>query len=179
MRYDVYKCFIPECFLDTNLVELIFEKTGVVNHKKGNSSVLAAMQSDKLKDNFAVAIIDDDKVKVKALEEFNLNVRLSKVGLKIYKHPLRAHFVIQLSPAIEQWILRECAKAEVNMGNYGLEDNLETLRKMKAITQRSDERFKRLFREMMQCSSCDEIIELKRWLIFLKDNNYNTDLDLL
>lgn len=50
---------------------------------------------------------------------------------------------------------------------------------MKGLAQRNDERFERLFKDMVENKSCKELNELKRWLLFLKENNYNTDLDLL
>ena len=49
MPFDVYKCFMPECYLDTNLVEVLLNKPYTVNHKKGNSSIVKAMESDRLK----------------------------------------------------------------------------------------------------------------------------------
>ena len=170
---------MPECFLDTNLVEALLECANEVNHKKGNSSVITTMSEEKMRGNFAVAIIDDDKVKVKALETFEKVERLCKDGLKFYKHPERQHFVIQISPAIERWLLKESLKADVDMTTYGLGNDLNALRKMKGAIQRNDDRFKKLFKEMLKNENCDEIIELKRWLKFLKEKNYNTDLDSL
>lgn len=39
--------------------------------------------------------------------------------------------------------------------------------------------FERLFKDMQNNKSWYELIELRRWLLFLKENNYTTDLDLL
>ncbi len=50
MPFDVYKAFIPECFLDTNLVEVLLNKPLSVNHKKGNSTVAVQMKT-KLANN--------------------------------------------------------------------------------------------------------------------------------
>ena len=63
MLFDIHACFMPECFLDTNLVEFLLEKTNSVNHKKGNSSVAAKMNEKRFLDSFLVGIIDDDKIK--------------------------------------------------------------------------------------------------------------------
>jgi hypothetical protein len=153
---------MPECFLDTNLVEVLLECVDAVNHKKGNSSV-----------------IDDDKVKVKGLNEFDKIERLWKSGLKLFRYPGRNHYVVQLSPAIERWLLNECSKGGINLSEYGLPENLKGLEKMKGLSQRKDEKFKRLFKDMLKKDKCNEMIELKRWLLFFKENNYKTNLDLL
>jgi hypothetical protein len=170
---------MPECFLDTSLVEVLLECSDAVNHKKGNSSVIKIMSEGRLRNNFVVAVIDDDKVKVKGLEDFVKIEKLCKAGLKFFNHSERNHYIIQLSPAIELWLLNECSKGDVNLSLYDLPGSLKGLRSMKGISQRKDERFKRLFRDMLNNDKCDEIIELKRWLIFFRDNNYNSNLDLL
>ena len=181
MLFDVYKCFLPECYLDTLLVEVLLNKPFSVNHKKGNSSIAAIMHNSPLKDGFAVGVIDEDKVRLKELDTFDEEERLSKKGIKIYTHSVRKHFFIQICPAIEKWILKECEKATIDIASdrYQLPNTLKGLKAMKGLTQRNDERFKRLFRDMSENEHCDELIELRRWLIFLKENNYNTDLDLL
>lgn len=179
MPFDVHKCFMPECYLDTNLVEVLLECQDAVNHKKGNSSVIEAMAGDRMKDNFVVGLIDDDKVKVKRLEEFKKIERLWKQGLKMFKHPDKSQYVIQVSPAIEKWLLNECVKGGISPEEYSLPTELEGLRALKGLSQRKDERFRKLFRSMLENEKCDEIKELKRWLIFLRETNYKTNLDLL
>lgn len=181
MSFDVYKCFLPECYLDTLLVEVLLNKPLSVNHKKGNSSITTVMRNEPLKDGFAVGIIDEDKVRLKELNTFTKVERLSKKGLKIYRNYKKKHFFIQICPAIEKWLLEECEKASLDIASekYKLPNTLKGLRAMKGLTQRSDERFKRLFNDMCDNESCDELIELRRWLLFLKENNYNTNLDLL
>ncbi len=179
MLFDVYKCFIPECFLDTALVEVLLECSNAANHKKGNSTVIKMMGEQRMGGNFIIAVIDDDKVKVKELEEFDKIKRLWQKGLKLFKHPAKSHFIIQLSPAIEQWLLNECNKGKVDLTYYGLPTDLRGLKSMKGLSQRKDERFKKLFRAMLKNDKCDEIIELKRWLVFFRENNYKTNIDLL
>lgn len=181
MPFDVYKCFLPECYLDTTLIEFLFQKSFSVNHKKGNSSIAVAMRNSRLKDMFAVGVIDDDKVKLKELELFNKVERLSKRNLKLFRKPDSHHYFIQICPALEKWILNECLKGGINTADekYNLPTTLKGLIDLKGLTQRNEIRFKMLFKDMLENEHCDEIIELKRWLLFLKENNYNTNLDLL
>ena len=60
---------IPECYVDTNLVETLVCKAGC-NHQKGCNQVAKVMQ-EKFADRFAVGIIDADKRKPGYLNNFN------------------------------------------------------------------------------------------------------------
>ncbi len=133
----------------------------------------------KLTDNFVVALIDDDKRKLKALDKFDKVVRLCTTGLKLYTHPARQHYFIQISPAIEKWILVEAEKAKINLEDYDLPNNLTELVDLKDRTQRDNKKIHRLFQDMLQNESCSEIRELKRWLIFFRDNHYNSNIEAL
>lgn len=179
MQFDAHSCFMPECYLDTNLVEFLLGRANSVNHSKGISSVAAKMKEKRFKDSFAVAIIDEDKRKLEELENCLRVTRLWRTGLKLFKKPHQQHYFIQLCPAIEKWIINECDKGAINLADYDLPVRFDDLKKLKGFAQRSDDRFRKLFWEMLQNDDCDEIIELKRWLKFLKENNYNTDLELL
>jgi hypothetical protein len=166
---------MPECFLDTNLVEVLLEKSNSVNHKKGNGTIARAMDDKRLVDSFVVGVIDEDKIRLKKLDEFTEQKMLSRPGLKLFTHPARKHFFIQVRPAIEQWILKECEKGEIDLQEYELPESLKALKLMKGLSEREDARFKRLFKAMLENEKCDELIVLKNWLIFLRDNNYDTD----
>lgn len=179
MPFDIHSSFIPECYLDTNLVETILKAPNCVNHRKGNSNVVGRMEEDRVSDKFLVAVIDDDKVKVKGLEKFRLVERLSRNGLRLFSHLSKKHYLVQLSPAIERWLMNECGKAAINLSEYGFPDTIKGWKNLKNRAQRNDGKFKDLFRLMLENEKCDEIIELKRWLVFFRDNNYNTNLDLL
>lgn len=68
---------MPECYLDTNLVEVLLNAPDSVNHQKGNTKIAVLMQN-RLVDNFAVALIDDDKRKLRVLDEFEKVERLCR-----------------------------------------------------------------------------------------------------
>lgn len=164
--------------MDTNLVEVLLNKPDTVNHQKGISSIAILMRG-QLSDTFVVALIDDDKQKLALLKEFSKVERLSRTSLTLFRHAVRKHFFIQLSPAIETWLIEESAKGEINFSDYGLPDSINGLKRLKGLPQRKDPRFSKLFKDMLQNEKCDEIIELKRWLIFFRDNTYNSNIDLL
>ena len=178
MLFDIHSCFIPECYLDTNLVEFLLGSPSSVNHTKGNGTVVAKMK-DKFADSFAVGILDDDKRKLREIEGCDKIERLWRNGLKFFRHKCKQHYFILISPAIEKWILNESEKAEINLSKYELPVNIKEMKSIKGFTQRNDTKFKKLFHDMLLNEKCDEIMELKRWLLFLKENNYNTNIDLL
>ncbi len=57
-------CIIPECYADTNLINLLIGKD--CNHQKGCPNVCKTM-AHKFNNEFAVGIIDKDKHEPKAM----------------------------------------------------------------------------------------------------------------
>ncbi len=81
---------IPECYIDTNLVETLVCTAGC-NHQKGCNQVAKIMQK-KFADRFAVGIIDADKRRPSYFSEFREIA--SSEHLKLFRHPNRPHFII-------------------------------------------------------------------------------------
>ena len=96
---DLY--IIPECYIDTCLVESLLETEGV-NHQKGCNVVTGVMDS-KYADKFAVGIIDDDKKKPSYVNEF-YNLATTDF-LVLLKHLTRPHYLIMVKPAMDGFIL--------------------------------------------------------------------------
>lgn len=92
---------IPECYIDTNLVETLV-CTGGCNHQKGCNQVAKVMQ-EKFADRFAVGIIDADKRRPGYLNEFYEIA--SSEHIKLFRHPARSHFMILVHPAADGFIL--------------------------------------------------------------------------
>ena len=145
---------VPECYVDTNLINVLLNKA--CNHPKGCATVCKTLDA-KLADQFAIAIIDKDKKEPKAVEQF------VKIGesehLVVSKHQTRHHYLIQIKPAIESFILDAAEELGINLSDYGLKTELEELRIIsKTITAKKDDRFARLFHVLrtashMQCLS--------------------------
>lgn len=136
---------IPECYVDTNLVETLVCPGGC-NHQKGCNQVAGVMQK-KFADRFAIGIIDADKRRPGYLNEFREVA--SSEHLRLLRHYGRPHFIILVSPAIDGFIL-SCAKAaQVNMTDYELSPVLkEFTAQTKNVMSNKDVRFKRLFKSM-------------------------------
>lgn len=92
---------IPECYVDTNLVETLVCPNGC-NHQKGCNQVAKIMR-EKFVNRFAVGIIDADKRRPGYLNEFR-EIAASE-HLKLFRHSIRPHFIILVHPAVEGFIL--------------------------------------------------------------------------
>ena len=106
MNYSI----IPECYIDTNLVETIVPPAKEpnsfgYNHQRGCGTVTSVMQKE-LADSFALGIIDKDQHDVDYLKEFAKVIITD--SLILHKHKTRHHYIIQVCPAMERFILKKC-----------------------------------------------------------------------
>ncbi|MDE6522511.1 MAG: hypothetical protein K2L17_06820 [Muribaculaceae bacterium] len=157
---------IPECYIDTNLVETLACHSGC-NHQKGCNQVAKVMQ-EKYADRFAVGIIDADKRRPGYLNEFS--EICSSTHIKLLRHSVRCHYIILIYPAADGFIL-SCAKtAEINLTDYNLSPILkEFTAQTKNVMSNKDFRFKRLFKSMEDMGEMKLMQEL---LIYLVNNPY-------
>lgn len=160
---------IPECYIDTNLVETLVCDGGC-NHQKGCNQVAKVMQ-EKFAGRFAVGIIDADKRQPSYLKEFG-QVACSE-HLELLRHKERPHFIILVHPAADGFIL-SCAKAaDVNMKDFNLSSKLEEFTaQTKNVMSNKDIRFKRLFKALKETG---EIRLLRVVLAYLVEATYNAD----
>ena len=93
---------IPECYIDTNLVETLIITDGC-NHQKGCNTVVKTMQQ-KFANTFSVGIIDEDKRQVSYVKEFSEIARTPSLRLK--KHGSKPHYLIMVSPAMDGFLLK-------------------------------------------------------------------------
>lgn len=169
-------CFIPECFVDTNLLETLVPPQKQYNHQKGCGTVTKVMK-EKFKNDFSVGIIDKDKKQVDYLNEFELVINSDPIFL--HKHKSKHHYIIQISPAIEQFMLSEAAGAGVDITAYDLPSELLKLTKIaKSTTSKNDSRFKRFFNALIQ-NKASNLIRLKKWIKYLKTETYKADVDAM
>lgn len=160
---------IPECYVDTNLVETL-ACPGGCNHQKGCNQVAKVMQ-EKFANRFAIGIIDADKRRPGYLNEFQ--ELASSEHLKLFRHPIRQHFIILVHPAVDGFIL-SCAEAgQVDLAEYNLSPVLkEFTAQAKNVMSNKDTRFKRLFKAMKDVG---EMKLLESILTYLVSTTYNAD----
>lgn len=162
---------LPECYVDTNLVETL-ACPGGCNHQKGCNQVAKVMR-EKFADRFAVGIIDADKRRPGYLSEFREIA--SSEHPKVFRHPVRSHFIILVHPAADGFILSCAESAQVNMMDYELSPVLkEFTAQTKNVMSNKDVRFKLLFKSMKDVG---EMKLLKTVLTYLVSTTYNADED--
>jgi hypothetical protein len=169
---------IPECYVDTNLVETLVPPTKYAyNHQKGCNNVTKKMQEPKLNDDFALGILDQDKKILEYTKEFEIIAE--KAQLILLKHPKKHHYLIYITPAIEKWILRNADEVQLDLTDFDLPNDFLSLRKhTKLVTSNKDEKFKKLFKALRNRQATG-ILVLSKWVTHLKSNPYDADLDFL
>jgi hypothetical protein len=171
---------IPECYLDTNLLETIvppqkFKGSEGYNHQHTCNDVVKLIRM-RLNDNFAVGIVDKDKRKLEHTDDFNLLV--SKQNLELHVRTHKNHYLIFHRP-IEQWLLDEAALYGISLASHHLPATLKELIKIsKRESSKSDQRFKDLFRAL-KAEKTSGISLLAKWIEHLMANPYNADITTL
>jgi len=167
---------IPECFVDTNLIETLVPPTGQYNHQKGCGTVTKVMKQ-RFADRFALGIIDRDKHEVDYLKEFN--EICTSGSLILHKHKIRHHYIIQINPAIERFIIKNTEAVGISLQAFDLPTDFELLKKeSKTVNSKNDQRFTKLFKSLNK-HGAPEIIKLSMWISYLKKENYHADLSVL
>jgi hypothetical protein len=166
---------IPECYADTAFIETIVppDNQRGYNHQMGCNKVANKMQNELI-DNFALGIIDKDKRSIRYLDEFSLIA--DKKSLLLYKHPNRHHYIIQIYPAIERFILESCIEVEIDLTDYGLSNDLEDLKqKTKKQTSKKNPQLIQLFKELKN-RNAPQVVALSNWIKYLKEKNFQSHI---
>lgn len=159
---------IPECYADTNFVECLLN-TKNVNHQKSCNKVTGIMQQGKLKDGFALGIIDDDKHKSDYTKQFRVIV--STTSFDVLKHNIRSHYLVYIKPAIEGFILNSAKEIGLDLNRAGYPDTLEGLKNItKHQLSKNDPYLRNLFKALKESPSC---IALRSVIQYLYANKYN------
>ena len=168
MAQQFFNYIIPECYVDTNLIETLVKAQGC-NHQKGCNQVCKVMK-EKFADRFAVGIIDADKRQPSYLAEFN---KIGERGhLQVLKHEAKPHFIILISPAIDQFILDSAAEQNIDLTDFNLPAELQLFtRQTKNVLSNKDKRFRTLFAAL---ESASEISILKDLLTYFILSQYTS-----
>ncbi|OQP48086.1 hypothetical protein A4H97_30100 [Niastella yeongjuensis] len=167
---------IPECYVDTNLIETLVPPNRGYNHQKGCGTVTKVMQ-EHFADNFALGIVDKDKQELDYLKKFLLV--LAKGNIELYKHNSRNHYILRVIPAIEKFILYNVDKAGINIEDFGLPADFDKFRKAtKMVNSKKDEKFKTLFR-VLRDHQLEDFNLLTNCIKYLLAHPFNADLEAL
>lgn len=160
---------IPECYIDTNLIEFLLNAK--VNHQHCCNNVIKALNNKK--DEFAIGIIDNDKRAVAYIKDCE-KIRETK-RLKFFKHRERNQYLITISPAADRFIFNIAKEEGVNLSDFDLPTEFEDfLEETKTITANKDQRFKKLFKEI---KNHKEISLLQKVLTYLCENKYQSNVE--
>lgn len=163
---------LPECYIDTNLVNTLVGRS--CNHQKGCPTVFKVM-NERLKDCFAIGVIDKDKREPKAMDSFILLCNNEYIYL--YKHATRPHYIIQVSPAEEVFILHAAEELGIHLSDFGLPEDLETL---KQYTKKADAKNSTLFTSLfMVLKEAPTVKTMNTLLDYLLANKYTADTTIL
>jgi hypothetical protein len=172
--------FVPECFFDTVLLKKLLDTNKRVFHKRGCENVVNEMKWKSLKDSFGVGMVDKDKKELDYLKECDIVWRQSKGGFEVWKHHTKHHYFIQLNPPLENWILDRVKELNKTMEDFGFPSSPKALkREIKSnIDSEQNENLQRLVNAVIFAEN-EVVNDLKKVLLFLKENNYNTDFTKL
>lgn len=167
---DLY--IVPECYVDTNLIESLLETDGV-NHQKGCNTVVNTMKGRILNDGFAVGVIDSDKRQPSYVKEFTEIAHT--IHLSMMKHKTKPHYLILVRPAMDKFIF-DCAEEQsVDVRDYELSADFDDFKNQaKTVNSKNDVRFKRLFKRL---KDNPEINTLRNVLNYLKSSQYRSNQD--
>lgn len=121
-------CIIPECYIDSCLIEVLLQadRKNLVNHEKSNGRVAIKMKSEAFADEFCIGIIDEDRKPLDYLKEF-VAPQIETTFLRLWRHPDKHHYIIQIRPVIETWILDICRITGINLAEFSLPGDVKGL----------------------------------------------------
>ena len=164
---------MPECYADTLLIQTLVPTLRGYNHKHSCFKVESSMKES---DKFAVGIIDNDKKQIKYLSQFNI-IDLYKDDLILWKHKVKHHYIIQICPALEKWILKVCEMEGIDLVDFELENDLDGLKRItKSLSSMYNKRLEGLFKEIRNTQN-ESVGKLKGWIDLLKVENYRIDIN--
>lgn len=161
---------LPECHVDTKVAEIITQASEKFNHQHGCGQI-ANQLKNRLKNNFALGIIDEDKNKGPVAKYFFEFHEIKSInGLILKKHNDRKQYLILICPEIEEWLLMEAMAVGIDPTSYNLPPNLhgfKQITKTKNIDLNIE--FYRFVKALMNKNSRG-IITLKTWITAFRNN---------
>lgn len=147
---------VAECYADTLLVEILgFSRP---NHQLGIGKVIGAFAKN-LKFRSAVGIIDDDKIKPKQLDDF----QMAAVQQKIKKLTKGQHAILIISPAFEDWVFENARVVGVEPSDYGFKSKKYFRDTCKRIDSADNQQLKQFLNTLKQ-KNAPGFTQLRTWI---------------
>jgi len=161
---------LPECYVDTNLINVLVD--GMCNHKKGCATVCKSLDNE-FSERFAIAVIDKDKREPKQVANFSL--LMESDGLVVLKHKTRPHFLIEINPAIETFILNAVNELNVSLSDYNIPSDINALKRLtKSVNVKESEVFARLFKDLRNATN---FVKLRKIIKYLCEKQYGASAE--
>lgn len=165
---------IPECFVDTNVIQTLIQKKGV-NHQMSCSQVIKVM-SDKFSENFAVGIIDADKKEPRSINDFNVFIGKSE-ELTLLKKENKPHYLVKINNVMETFLLHCAKEIGYDMSQLGIESTLAGLKRITKIkSSQENPVVTKLVKKLRPSTSMNLLSEI---LLYLMENQYSTSTEEL
>ena len=170
--------FITECFFDTVLLKELLQTNKRLMHRRGCNNVVNDLNSERLIDKFAVALIDKDKAELNYLKQCDILYNTDK--LILLKHKIQSHFVIQFNPPLEKWIVEILDDNGIAIESFNYVRNFKKLKQQikDDIDNENDVRLNRLVKAIIK-TNCSSILKMKFFLEYLTVNKSNADINIL
>lgn len=118
---------VPECYVDTNVVQTILKMHGA-NHQKRCSMVLKTI-IEKFDGRFAVGVIDMDKKEPPSLNRFSVIIAKTD-ELTLRKDPSQNHYIIQINHVMETFLLHCSKDIDLDLQAEGFPHDLEGMKRL-------------------------------------------------
>lgn len=165
MKTD-YLHIIPECFVDTNLVQILMEIKGA-NHQHSCGQVTNTMQKT-FGDSFSVGIVDNDKRQSKYSQNCNEIARSNEIIL--CKHPNSHHYLVKIVNLMETFIMHCIDELGLSLEELGIPNGIEDL---KQYTKDKDSLNNPQLRRILKAvAPAKEMALLKEVLNYLDSTRY-------
>ena len=161
---------LPECYVDTKVAEIITYALEKYNHQHGCGQIVSLLKN-RLKNNIALGIIDEDKNKGPMANYFlEFEEIKSENGLILKKHDTKEQYLILICPEIEKWLLSNADSVGVALSDFNLPDQLEGFKQI-TKTQDIDRNieFYQFVKSLLNRKAIG-IMTLKKWIEAFKIN---------
>jgi len=168
---------LPECYIDTILIEALVPTSKGYNHKKGCPAGAKAMQ-EEFNDTFALGIWDRDKRVIPYLSQFESINKIHDVELLV--HPNKHHYLI-LHPVIEKWLYEQAEQTNLLPENFKLPKEWKDFKKISKKTTDNNKHtddIKKLAKALKN-NNAPGITVLTKWTEYLKIHHRNADKNAL
>ncbi|MCC7467467.1 MAG: hypothetical protein IT261_14395 [Saprospiraceae bacterium] len=117
---------------------------------------------------FAIALIDDDKVKPKHVDLFTRLLEDTD-HLQLWQKPESRHFIILIKPAIEDWLLNQAVLCDIDPSKFGFA-NLDGLKRVtkNPVEVHKNQAFQQFLHHLFQ-KNAPGFIQTEEWIEQLYD----------